>query len=243
MGNAPFIALSESRRAVRGGKRGEGPAGFPGKRASRVPRRKWRGGFPRYRKSRGPAVKPGQSGWYREAHLFVLEMTGAIYFGELRIENLELRMDKAIPVPCSLFPVPSIVRGGNSHEHPIRQRAAQPVPALLRGEGPRPHSQRVGHSRERPHRAVHHRRHASAGALPDGREAPDGHPPDRRAEVHPHRRHRRRGRPQPPDLLRDAGQLVPGRLLQEGNDPLELGIPDQSRLAGPGPRQAGLHRV
>ena len=79
MGNAPFIALSESRRAVRGGKRGEGPAGFPGKRASRAPRRKWRGGFPRYRKSRGPAVKPGQSGWYREAHLFVLEMTDALY--------------------------------------------------------------------------------------------------------------------------------------------------------------------
>ena len=34
-----------------------------------------------------------------------------------------------------------------------------------------------------------------------GAEAPRGHPPDRRAEVHPHRRHRRRGRHQPPDLL------------------------------------------
>ena len=40
-----------------------------------------------------------------------------------------------------------------------------------------------------------------AGALSFGREAPHGHAADGRAEVHPHRRHRRRGRPQPPHLL------------------------------------------
>ena len=34
-----------------------------------------------------------------------------------------------------------------------------------------------------------------------GAEASRGHPPDRRAEVRPHRRHRRCGRSQPPDLL------------------------------------------
>jgi len=79
-GNAPFIALPENRRAVRGGKRDGGPAGFPGEHASRAPRRKWRGGFPRYRKLRG-FFRSGknQSGWYREAHLFVLEMTDALY--------------------------------------------------------------------------------------------------------------------------------------------------------------------
>ena len=71
-----------------------------------------------------------------------------------------------------------------------------------------------------------------------GREAPDGHAPDRRAEVHPHRRHRRGGRRSPPDLLRDAGQLVAGRLLQEGSDLLELGVPDQPGVAGPRPGQA-----
>ena len=34
-----------------------------------------------------------------------------------------------------------------------------------------------------------------------GEKHPGGHAADRRAEVHPHRRYRRRGRRQPPDVL------------------------------------------
>ena len=55
----------------------------------------------------------------------------------------------------------------------------------------------------------------------------------RRAEVHPYRRYRRGGRCVPPDVLRDAGQLVAGRLFQEGNDRLELGVPDQPGVPRP----------
>ena len=46
----------------------------------------------------------------------------------------------------------------------------------------------------------------------------------------------------PPDLLRDAGQLVPGRLLQEGSHRLELGVPDQPGMAGHRPGPPGLLR-
>ena len=52
---------------------------FPGTVRSRAPRRQWRGDLPPLRESRGLSFE-GQSGWYREAHLFVLEMAGAIYY-------------------------------------------------------------------------------------------------------------------------------------------------------------------
>ena len=71
-----------------GGARRQGdgqPASFPGD-IPPAPRRQWRGGlpvigeervfFPTWIIMRGE----DQSGWYREAHLFVLEMAGAFYF-------------------------------------------------------------------------------------------------------------------------------------------------------------------
>ena len=51
-----------------------------------------------------------------------------------------------------------------------------------------------------------------------------------------HRRYRFRRRRFPLHLLRDDGQLVARRLLQEGGHSLGLGVSDQPRVGGPGPQ-------
>ena len=76
-----------------------------------------------------------------------------------------------------------------------------------------------------------------------GRQAPRGHAPDRRAEVHPHRRHRRGGRRLSHlTFFEMLGNWSPGRLFQEGGHLLELGVPDQPGVAGPRPGPPGLLR-
>ena len=80
MRNAPFIALSESRRTVRGGKRGEGPAGSPGLSAIPRPAHEMARRFSLLRKLSGFRLGRSQTRWYRKAHLFVLEMADAINF-------------------------------------------------------------------------------------------------------------------------------------------------------------------
>ena len=47
-----------------------------------------------------------------------------------------------------------------------------------------------------------------------GEPHPQGKTPGRFSKMHPHHRYRRGGRYLSPDLFRDAGQLVVGRLLQ-----------------------------
>ena len=89
------------------------------------------------------------------------------------------------------------------------------------------------HSGERPHGAVHHRGHASRwcpicmGAKhPEGTRLTDVQKCIRTGDIDDV------GDRFSPDLLRDAGQLVAGRLFQEGSHLLELGIPDQRRIPG-----------
>ena len=87
--------------------------------------------------------------------------------------------------------------------------------------GPRPQAAALGVARAvrlRPLRAAHDGGHAPARAvLPRRGEAAASAPGDR-AEVLPHDRHRqRRQHRAPPDVLRDARQLLDRRLLQAGS--------------------------
>ena len=141
-----------------------------------APRRKWRGGLP---------PLPGASGSSPRRPIRVVPAKRA--FSSLKRERR--------------FIFWNMEEGQHERQHQKRQRPAQPVFEVLSAEEPRRHPQRFADPGKRPNGFVHHRWHAPAGALSSGREAPHGHAADGCAEVHPHRRHRRRGRPQPPHLL------------------------------------------
>ena len=89
-------------------------------------------------------------------------------------------------------------------------------PAFLRRllHLPRPHRDPRLHADRGLDRAVHQRGDAAADPLLLRRAAPVRAPARQRPALPAHGRHRRGRRRHPPDLLRDARQLVAGRLLQ-----------------------------
>ena len=90
------------------------------------------------------------------------------------------------------------------------RRAARGIPRLLRVEGPQAAALLAADSaRGRSVDALHVGRHAAAEAVVPRPGAAAGAADHDRAEVLPHARHRRgRARRPPPDLLRDARQLL-----------------------------------
>ena len=109
---------------------------------------------------------------------------------------------------------------GYDRRHAHDRRAPRGLPLVLRVEGPPPAAVSVaGPTRRRPVDAPHERRDAAADAvLPRSRAASRAADHDR-AEVLPHARHRG-GRPRhlPPDVLRDARQLLVRAVLQGRRD-------------------------
>ena len=105
------------------------------------------------------------------------------------------------------------------------RRDPRALPELLRGARPQAHPLRQPRAgRARSVGAAHDRGHAPAQAvLPGPREAA-APPADELPEVLPHAGHRP-GRPDdaPPDVLRDARQLLDRRLLQAGRGRVRVG--------------------
>ena len=105
------------------------------------------------------------------------------------------------------------------------RRDPRALPELLRGPRPQAHPLRQPRAgRARSVGAAHDRGHAPAQAvLPGPREAA-APPADELPEVLPHAGHRpgRHDDP-PPDVLRDARQLLDGRLLQAGRRRVRVG--------------------
>ena len=105
--------------------------------------------------------------------------------------------------------------------HADDRRAARGLPLLLRGEGPHAGIRRGRWSRAPEDRStlLTTRRHAAADAVLPRREQPPAPLLDDRAEVLPDARHRRgRARRPPPDVLRDARQLLVRPVLQGRRD-------------------------
>ena len=98
------------------------------------------------------------------------------------------------------------------------RRDPRAVPVLLRGAwAPAPAVLPAGPGRRGPVGALHDRGHEPAQALLPGARAAAAPAADRLPEVLPHRRHRgRRHDRAPPDVLRDARELLDRRLLQGG---------------------------
>ncbi len=123
------------------------------------------------------------------------------------------------------------------------KRASAQIHRILQGQGPRGDLGKVLDPRKRPDRPLHNGRHASPGAVYPRRAASRGQAAGGLPEVHAHRRHRGGGRHCPSHLFRDAGQLVSGRLLQEGSHRFQLRVSHLPLVARILPRRAERHRL
>ncbi len=117
------------------------------------------------------------------------------------------------------------------------ERDPRLLPRLLRPERPPDRGQLAARAGQRPDAAVHERGHEPVQGHVPGQGASRLPPGHQLAEVHAHQRQAQRPRERraiapPPHVLRDAGQLLVRRLLQEGGDPVRLGAPHR-RLGAP----------
>ncbi len=113
-----------------------------------------------------------------------------------------------------------------NHSHAHERRAPRGLPLVLRVEGPQAAPVRLARpARLGPLDAAQQRGHAAADAvLPRPRDAP-GSAPDDRPKGLPHPGYRRgRARHVPPDLLRDARQLLVRSVLQGRRDRPRMGV-------------------
>ena len=123
--------------------------------------------------------------------------------------------------PCCRW----LVGGSSIHCLCDLRRDPRAVPELLRGARPQAPAVRVADPAQRPLDAAHQRGHAPAQAVLHRPRDAAAHPPDLVPEVLPHARHRRgRHHQAPPDLLRDARQLLDRRLLQAGRGRDGVGV-------------------
>ena len=119
-------------------------------------------------------------------------------------------------------------RKTNDHD---RRRDPQRVSAVLRGARPPRGAQLSARPAERPHAALRQRRDEPVQGRVPGQGEARLHARGLLAEVRARRRQAQRPRERgphraPPHVLRDAGQLLLRRLLQEGRHRLRLGVPD-----------------
>ena len=119
---------------------------------------------------------------------------------------------------------------------------SQRPPAFLRRllHLPRPHRDPRLHADRGLDRAVHQRRDAAADPVLLRRAAPGRAAARQRPALPAHGRHRRGRRRQPPDLLRDARQLVAGRLLQARVALVDARVAALDRHPVRAPRRDGL---
>ena len=106
---------------------------------------------------------------------------------------------------------------------------------VFREQGAPAYALGLPYTGRRPHPAVHQRRDGALQALLHGRADASFAPLDQQPEEFPDHRHRRSGRSQAPDLLRDAGQFQHRRLFQRRGGRFRLGAGYPAVRAGPRP--------